>query len=122
VVADEVRNLARSAQAAKDAAALIEESIAKSNDGNVKLDLVAAAILAITVESAGANLREEVNMGSEEQSRGIELISKSIVQMEQVTQGTAASAEESAAAAEQLTAQSESLKNIVEGLTAMVGK
>jgi methyl-accepting chemotaxis protein/methyl-accepting chemotaxis protein-1 (serine sensor receptor) len=40
VVADEVRNLAhRSAQAAKDTEALIEESIAKSNEGNTKLQL-----------------------------------------------------------------------------------
>ena len=40
VVADEVRNLAqRCAQAARDTAALIEESISKSNDGKTKLDL-----------------------------------------------------------------------------------
>ena len=45
VVADEVRNLAqRCAQAAKDTAALIEESIAKSGDGKAKVDQVAAAI------------------------------------------------------------------------------
>ncbi len=44
VVADEVRNLAqRCAQAAKDTAGLIEESITKSNDGKGKLDLVAQA-------------------------------------------------------------------------------
>jgi methyl-accepting chemotaxis protein/methyl-accepting chemotaxis protein-1 (serine sensor receptor) len=41
--------------------------------------------------------------------------------MEQVTQKTAAQAEESAAAAEELNAESESLKDIVERLTAMVG-
>ncbi len=45
VVADEVRNLAqRCAQAAKDTASLIEESIAKSNDGKTKVDQVATAI------------------------------------------------------------------------------
>jgi hypothetical protein len=38
-----------------------------------------------------------------------------------VTQQTAASAEESASAAEELTAQSQRLKDIVEGLAAMVG-
>ena len=49
VVADEVRNLAqRCAQAAKDTAALIEESVVKSNNGRVKVDEVAAAIRAIT--------------------------------------------------------------------------
>jgi methyl-accepting chemotaxis protein len=123
VVADEVRNLAqRCAQAAKDTATLIEESIAKSNDGKVKVDQVAAAIRTITEESAKVKtLVDEVNLGSEEQVRGIEQIGKAIIQMEQVTQGTAASAEESASAAEELNAQSETLKDIVARLTSMVG-
>jgi methyl-accepting chemotaxis protein/methyl-accepting chemotaxis protein-1 (serine sensor receptor) len=42
------------------------------------------------------------------------------MQMEQVTQTTAATAEESAAAAEELNAQSESLKEIVLSLMAML--
>ncbi len=123
VVADEVRNLAqRCAQAAKDTAALIEESIAKSNDGKNKVDQVAVAIRTITGESSKVKtLVDEVNLGSEEQARGIEQIGKAIIQMEQVTQKTAANAEESAAAAEELNAQSETLKDIVERLTAMVG-
>jgi len=123
VVADEVRNLAqRCAQAAKDTAALIEEPIAKSNDGKVRVDQVAAAIQAITAESAKVKtLVDEVNLGSQEQARGIEQIGKAIAQMEQVTQKTAANAEEGASAAEELTGQSESLKHIVERLTAMVG-
>jgi methyl-accepting chemotaxis protein len=66
-------------------------------------------------------LVDEVNLGSQEQARGIEQIGKAINQMEQVTQKTAANAEESASAAEELNAQSETLKNIVERLTAMVG-
>jgi methyl-accepting chemotaxis protein len=123
VVADEVRNLAqRCAQAAKDTAALIEESITKSNDGKVKVDQVATAIRAITEESAKVKtLVDEVNLGSQEQARGIEQVSKAITQMEQVAQKTAANAEESASAAEELNAQSETLKDIVERLTAMVG-
>jgi methyl-accepting chemotaxis protein len=123
VVADEVRNLAqRCAQAAKDTAVLIEESIAKSNDGKTKVDQVATAIRAITEESAKVKtLVDEVNLGSEEQARGIEQIGKAIIQMEQVTQQTAANAEESASAAEQLNAQSETLKDIVDQLATMVG-
>ena len=122
VVADEVRNLAqRCAQAAKDTAALIEESITKSNDGKTKVDQVATAIRAITEEENKVKvLVDEVNQGSEEQARGIEQIGKAIAQMEQVTQNTAANAEESAAAAEELTAQSEALKDVVARLTAMV--
>jgi len=66
-------------------------------------------------------LVDEVNLGGQEQARGIVQIVKGITQMEQVTQQTAANAEESASAAEELTAQSERLKDIVQGLTAMVG-
>ncbi len=45
VVADEVRNLAqRCAQAARDTAGLIEESIETSRDGNVRLDQMAGAV------------------------------------------------------------------------------
>src|ERR1700742_4175435 len=53
VVAEEVRNLAqRSAQAARDTASLIEESILKSTEGSRKLEEVASSIVGIT-ESAG---------------------------------------------------------------------
>ena len=123
VVADEVRNLAqRCAQAAKDTSALIEESITKSNDGKIKVDQVAVAIHAITEESTKVRtLVDEVNLGSQEQVRGIEQISKAISQMEQVTQSTAASAEESASASEELTAQAAALKGIADELALLVG-
>jgi methyl-accepting chemotaxis protein/methyl-accepting chemotaxis protein-1 (serine sensor receptor) len=123
VVADEVRSLAqRCAQAARDTCALIDESIAKSGDGKVKVDQVAAAIRMITEESGKVRtLVDEVHHGSQEQTRGIEQVAMAVTKMEQVTQTTAASAEESAAAASELEAQSETLKNIVERLTVMVG-
>jgi methyl-accepting chemotaxis protein/methyl-accepting chemotaxis protein-1 (serine sensor receptor) len=123
VVADEVRNLAqRCAQAAKDTAVLIEESIEKSNDGRSKVDQVADAIRAVTDEANQIKiLVDEVNMGSQEQARGIEQVSKAMTQMEQVTQKAAANAEESASAAEELTAQSKTLKDVIDQLIAMVG-
>ena len=123
VVADEVRNLAqRCAQAAKDTAVLIEESIVKSNDGKAKVDQVAVAIRAITEESAKVKtLVDEVSLGSQEQTRGIEQVAKALTQMEQVTQQSAANAEESAAAAEELTAQASTLMEVVHQLSAMVG-
>ena len=123
VVADEVRNLAqRSAQAARDTAVLIEESIAKSNEGKRKVDQVAKAIQTITEQSAQVRtLVDEVHLGSKEQTRGIEQIGKSMVQIEQITQKSAASAEESASAAEQLSAQSTGLKDIVVHLNSLVG-
>ncbi|MGA3042537.1 MAG: methyl-accepting chemotaxis protein [Bryobacteraceae bacterium] len=123
VVADEVRNLAqRCAQAAKDTAALIEESMAKSHDGMGKLDHVAEAIRSITESAAKVKtLVDEVNLGSQEQARGIEQIAKAIVQMEQVTQKNAANAEESASASEELSGQAETMKSVVGQLRALVG-
>jgi methyl-accepting chemotaxis protein len=123
VVADEVRNLAqRSAQAAKDTAALIEDSGAKSAEGKAKVDQVAEFLRIVTGESNKVKtLVDEVNLSSQEQVRGIEQIAKAIVQMERLTQGTAASAEQSASAAEELTAQSNAVKDVVGRLAAMVG-
>ena len=123
VVADEVRNLAqRCAQAAKDTAALIEESVAKSHDGMGKLDQVAGAIRSITESAVKVKtLVDEVSLGSQEQARGIEQIAKTIVQMEQVTQKNAANAEESASASEELSGQAETMKGIAGQLQALVG-
>jgi methyl-accepting chemotaxis protein len=123
VVADEVRNLAqRSAQAAKDTAALIEESVSRSGDGKNKLDRMAATVRSIT-ESANTvkALVEEVKTGSEQQARGIELVAKAIIQMERVTQTTAEHAQQSASAGQELAAQSDALRAIVERLDSMVG-
>jgi methyl-accepting chemotaxis protein len=123
VVADEVRNLAqRCAQAAKDTAALIEESVARTAEGKDKVDRAAGVIQGITADARQVKtLVDEVNCASQEQTLGIEQIAKAIAQMERVTQSTAAGAEEGAAAAQQLRAQTESLKHVVEQLTEMVG-
>jgi methyl-accepting chemotaxis protein/methyl-accepting chemotaxis protein-1 (serine sensor receptor) len=122
VVADEVRNLAqRCAQAAKDTASLIEDSVAKSREGKVRVGDIAEAIRDVTEDAAKVKtLVAQVCTGSEEQTRGIEQVAKAIVQMEHVTQQTAASAEQSAAAAEELNAQSEALNHIVKRLRVMV--
>ena len=123
VVADEVRNLAqRSAQAAKDTAALIEESVNKSSEGSAKLQKVSDVIRSITESSAKVKvIVDELNMSGQEQARGIEQISKAVSQMDQVTQGTAASAEQSASASQQLSAQAEAMRNIVSRLRDLVG-
>jgi|SRR5271157_1251406 len=97
VVADEVGNLAqRSAQAAKDTALLIEESMVKT-------------------------MVDEVNTGTQKQARGIQQISSAVGQMEQVTQRSAANAEESAAASEDLGTQAQSLYAVVDRLRALAG-
>jgi methyl-accepting chemotaxis protein len=122
VVADEVRSLAqRSAQAAKDTSALIEESITKSNEGGTRLQRVADVMLAITKSTVKVKtLVDEVNLGSQEQARGIDQISKAIAQMDQVTQSTAASAEEGASASQELSAQAEAMSHAVRKLSRLV--
>ncbi|RXH53924.1 Methyl-accepting chemotaxis protein [Granulicella sibirica] len=123
VVADEVRSLAqRSAQAAKDTATLIEDSVTKAEAGKTKLGGVVASIQRISGEFASlGTLVDEVSHGSKEQSTGIDQIGKALSQMEKVTQTTAANSEESAAAAEELNAQSESMKELTGRLNGMVG-
>ena len=123
VVADEVRNLAqRCAQAARDTAELIEESITRSNDGSRRLGEVSSAIGSITEQSAQVKvLVDEIHSGSREQSRGIEQVAGAISQMQQVTQSAAASAEESAAAGKELSSHAESLHQLVQELNSMVG-
>jgi methyl-accepting chemotaxis protein/methyl-accepting chemotaxis protein-1 (serine sensor receptor) len=122
VVADEVRNLAqRSAQAARDTAALIEESVTKSKEGAAKVDHIAAAIRTISGESAKVKaLMAQTNAGSQEQACGIEQIGKAVIRMQQVTQTTAAKAEEGASAATELDGQAAMMTDIVERLRTMV--
>jgi|CZKS01.1.fsa_nt_gi hypothetical protein len=123
VVADEVRNLSqRCAGAAQETAGLIEESIDKSKDGRAKLDQVIGAVRSITESATKVKtLVDEVEIGSKEQARGIDQVSKVIMQMETVTQATAAQAEESAAAGEELSGQAEALRDIVVRLEHMLG-
>ncbi len=122
VVADEVRNLAqRAAAAAKDTAALIEESIANSNQGAQKLELVSSAIMGITEGAQKAkHLVGEVNEAGKQQAQGIQQVSTAIQQVSAVTQISASSAEESAAAAEELNAQSMTVRELVSQLKILV--
>ncbi|HLJ48272.1 MAG TPA: methyl-accepting chemotaxis protein [Bryobacteraceae bacterium] len=124
VVADEVRNLAqRCAQAAQDTAGLIEESIAKSNDGKAKVDNVVEAIRAISDESGKVRvLVDEVSVASEEQSRGTAQVGAAIARIEKVTQSNAAHAEESAAASTELSTQILGINEVVRRMRSLVAR
>jgi methyl-accepting chemotaxis protein len=122
VVADEVRNLAqRCAQAAKDTAELIENSLGKTREGKSHLDKVADSFRSITGSAGQVNaLVDDVRAASNEQARGVKQISAALVQMQQVTQQTAASAQEGAAAGQELSSQTHALKTTVARLASMV--
>lgn len=123
VVAEEVRNLAqRSADAAKNTAALIEES-QKNADNGVKTSNEVESILTEVVDGIVkvAQIISEVSAASEEQSKGIAQINMATADMDKATQSTAANAEESAAASEELSAQAKELNSVVEMLAAVIG-
>jgi methyl-accepting chemotaxis protein len=123
VVADEVRNLAqRSAQAAKETAAKIEDSISRSEAGVGISAKVAGRLEEIVTKARQVDeLVAEIATASREQSQGIEQVNTAVTQMDKVTQGNAAAAEESASASEELNAQAQTLKGAVEELLSLVG-
>jgi methyl-accepting chemotaxis protein len=123
VVADEVRNLAqRCAQAAKETAGKIEGAIAKTSQGGEISSKVALALNEIVAKVRKVDeLVTEVANASREQTEGIAQINVAVGQMDKVTQGNAATAEESAAAAEELNAQAKVMKQSVAELLELVG-
>ena len=124
VVADEVRSLAqRSAHAAKDTAVLIEESIARSDRGAIRVERVGASIQEITNSVTKVKtLIDQVSEASRQQAHGFEQVSQALSQMEQMTQNNAASAEASATAGDRLNIQAQETLAIVEQLDALVGR
>ncbi|MFP4382188.1 MAG: methyl-accepting chemotaxis protein [Candidatus Sumerlaeia bacterium] len=123
VVAEEVRNLAqRSAEAAKNTASLIEESVGQSNQGAEVVERVSQEMTRVA-ESAGrvATNVDGIVTASEEQSSGIGQINDAVAQMDKVTQQVASNAEESASAGEELSSQAQALNTIVQDLASMVG-
>ncbi len=123
VVAEEVRSLAqRSAVAAKETAAKIEDSTRKSAQGAEISALVAQELATIVAKAREVDrLVNEVASASREQSEGLVQINGAIAQLDKVTQGNAAGAEETASAAEQLNAQSTELLQAASSLAALVG-
>jgi methyl-accepting chemotaxis protein len=123
VVADEVRNLAgRCSQAAKDTAAMIEESIVRSRDGSAKLQKLSELVRSIVVRSQEVKgLVDQVHEATEQHSRGVEQIAATVARIGQTTQETAAGAEESAASGAEMTAQARSLREEAGKLEILVG-
>lgn len=119
VVAEEVRNLAqRSAQAAKNTADMITESVKNAEHGVRISGEVASSFEAIAVSSKKVNdLIAEIAAASKEQSQGIDQLNNAVAQMDKVTQQNAANSEESAGSAQELSSQAEELQNVIAQFT-----
>jgi methyl-accepting chemotaxis protein len=117
VVADEVRNLAmRAADAAKDTAAMIEDTVKKVSTGSVLVSKTNEAFKEVATSSEKvAHLVNEISSASAEQSGGIDQVNTAVVEMDKVTQENAAGTEELSSQAEELKTQVSILLNIVEG-------
>lgn len=122
VVADEVRNLARrSADAAKETAEIIEESIVKSRAGSEISRQVSEGLSNIVAKAREVDeIVAQISLASQEQSQGVSLINTSVNQLDTVTQSNAAAAEESASASEELGSQAALLHEMVAELRSMV--
>jgi methyl-accepting chemotaxis protein len=123
VVADEVRSLAqRSAGAAKETSDRVEGAVQKSRQGVEFSRRVASTFVEILEKSREVDrLVAEVATASHEQAGGLQQINTALAQMDKVTQGNAAGAEETAAASEELNAQSTELQQAAGELAALVG-
>jgi methyl-accepting chemotaxis protein len=115
VVAEEVRNLAmRSAEAARNTANLIEESL-KNAEGGVAINQEVLHHLTEINKQVDkvSEVMGEIAAASDQQKEGVEQINQAVEQINQVTQQTAANAEESASAAEELSGQAEEMLSMV---------
>ncbi|MEG0541167.1 MAG: methyl-accepting chemotaxis protein [Angelakisella sp.] len=115
VVADEVRNLAqKSAEAAKNTTALIEDTVNAVENGTKIADDTAKS-LEMVVEKSGmvGDKINEIAAASDAQANAIIQVTMGIDQISSVVQTNSATSEESAAASEELSGQAQMLKELV---------
>jgi len=122
VVAEEVRSLAqRSAAAARETAAKIDAALASTQCGSRSCEAVGESLERIVGKVTEADtLAAEIAAAAKEQSQGITHVGVALTQMEKVTQGNAASAEQTSSAADELSGQARLLQDAVEHLHALI--
>lgn len=114
VVADEVRNLAsKSAAAAKQTTALIENTISLVNNGTKVAASTAESFQEIRTSSTqSTSLIEEISQATNEQATAVAQVTSGIAQIAQVVQTNSATSEENAAVSQDLSAQSQHLREL----------
>ena len=122
VVAEEVRNLAhRSAEAARETAAKIENSNQRSEHGIRLSERVGNNFNEITQRARKLDtMIQEIADAAKQQSQGIETINAEIARIDQITQANSASAEETASSSAELQSQADRLREAVDELNRMV--
>ncbi|GGY23291.1 methyl-accepting chemotaxis protein [Pseudoduganella albidiflava] len=115
VVASEVRTLAqRSATAAREIKALIDDSVDKVGSGSMLANQAAQAMNEmVTSVQRVTGIVVDIAEASREQSNGIAQVNQSITQMDEVTQRNAALVEEAAAATQAMQHETENLLGAV---------
>ena len=115
VVASEVRHLAgRSATAAKEIKALIEDSVRKVEDGSGLVTHSGRTLSEIVASvKKVSNIVAEIAAASREQSSGIEQVNRAVVQMDELTQQNAALVEQASAASQAMAGQVRELNDML---------
>ena len=115
VVASEVRNLAsRSAAAAKEIKALIQDSVGKVSEGTKLVDESGKVLGEIVLRvKKVTDVMAEIADSSREQASGIEQVNRAVTSMETATQQNAGLVEEATAAARALSEQATSLMQLI---------
>jgi methyl-accepting chemotaxis protein len=123
VVAGEVRALAmRSAEAARDTAGLIETSVRNAHAGVAISEEVSGMFGQITAAATEVSgMIGEIAAATTQQSTGIDQVTRAVHEMDKVTQGNAASAEESASSSCELATQAKTMQGAVTTLVHLVG-
>jgi methyl-accepting chemotaxis protein len=115
VVAAEVRTLAqRSAESAKEIKSLIQDSVAKVDNGSQLVDESGRTLEEIVGSvKRVTDLIGEITAASREQASGVDGINKAVTQMDQVTTQNAALVDEASAGTHALAEQAKSLAQVV---------